>query len=62
MDRCNLTFEKCGSLSLMHLKYSMGSFKTQSKEAIYHKLTKPLKFCATEIHVHITVKRVLRGL
>jgi len=34
----------------MCLKYSIGSLKTHSKDAIYHMLDKALKFSTTKMH------------
>jgi len=51
---------KCESLPLMCLKYSIGSLKTHSKDAIYHMLDKALKFSATKMQK--TIKRTLIGL
>jgi len=47
MDQWNLSLEKCEPLSLIHLQYNAGSLKSQSNDAIHHKLAKILKFSTT---------------
>ena len=42
-------FEKCGTLPLMSLKYSIGSVKTHFNDAVYHMLPKTLKFSTTKM-------------
>jgi len=42
-------FGKCGALPFMCLKYSIGSLKTNSKDAIYHMLAKTLEFSTTKM-------------
>ena len=42
-------FWECESLLLIYLKYSIGSLKTHSNDAIYHMLPKTLKFSASKM-------------
>ena len=62
MDLQNLTFGECGTLSLICLKYSIGSLKTHSKDLIYHMLVKLSNSPPQECDAHKTIKKTLCGL